>query len=1183
MNISLIITLSVYIVLILSLVIGFLIGLKRGLVKSSIRFGTFILCAIIAGLITVPISKAILNADISNLGIVINGKVASSITEVVKGLTLSNEKIAEAVNAMPSVMTLIESLPAIIMNIVVFFVLVLVMIFISWIIYVIIAKTALKQSKIERMAKKQKKLAEKTSKGQLIKPELQQIPIPKKKKYRWWGACVGLVNGFVLIFLLLLPITSITSTFSDITHQETVSAESEILTETSSDIIRYYVGSDIISYANAYSDSVAGKILTLGGLDDVIFDSIASTKVNNEKVAIRSDIKNFAKIYDKTVLLIDEIGTLDSYSKIDFEKVDEIFNITFNLGVFRAVVGDVVPYALDYFYSTDVFKNLEHNSEIKLVADAVIEELKINPNDFVNVLKTQLGGVIEVGKTACKVGLVDDIIGGKTDYRTIINSLSKDDYALLNSISENLIPLSATKVIISEGGNIVIDSLEKKLSEEINLGEIETKNVDWNNFKSTFTDEAKLLLKTFDIIDKYDADKVFADFSILVKKDIDANDFGDLVDCVSKTIRYLQTNPLFVGQSINTFNALIDYAETDDRFKEFVDAKVIKTSNLEEEISNLKSSVVALQQSGILYHALKEELDVDFVAKQLSEKIGDKTTTKVILSPLLDSKLAQKTIKFGLKKFNEQVPTLRDALGESVSEIDLTNFTYLSAEDKARTIESAESIVEAVCVFGYTNFRDNAFETVFTFNDLDANNIVKSTYIANVLNNLKQISIFEKTYYSIFDALTTNEKYSKLMSAEVVKDSDFSWNTEFEFLDTLLSIVKKETDGDSIKKVMYPDGQYKEVVINNTMISKIFKLSLLPLNETKPEETSLNTLVTTLYQSKLFKKALPYILNIVNERVEKVVSTLENQIDIADVTIEQLEESQKSDIIAVLENLAKCFDIITKEEFKLELLNDDEIVLVGNFLNSLKENAFDYIDGTPNENCVLTSDGKNIENGGIFSQLYIAMIDYAKSSYEISPTISYGEIEWINFLKTAKKLSEISDGNGDILDIISDTESDVNVGEALEIIGVEKETADKINNVKDSFSNTDSLSAESYETLADSLGSITTEDTNKIIDTVQSSTGKDISDAINTTTLANEQAVSSRISMLMTTGLNDENLDESLTDLCNGATYVLSHAITNGVVLTYSITGGQETLVNKINEKTSNEQVRTLVKTLFGI
>ena len=47
------------------------------------------------------------------------------------------------------------------------------------------------------------------------------------------------------------------------------------------------------------------------------------------------------------------------------------------------------------------------------------------------------------------------------------------------------------------------------------------------------------------------------------------------------------------------------------------------------------------------------------------------------------------------------------------------------------------------------------------------------------------------------------------------------------------------------------------------------------------------------------------------------------------------------------------------------------------------------------------------------------MIDYAKSSYEISPTISYGEIEWINFLKTAKKLSEISDGNGDILDIIS--------------------------------------------------------------------------------------------------------------------------------------------------------------------
>lgn len=1182
MNFSLIITLSVYIVLILSLVVGFLLGLKRGLVKSSIRLGVFILCMIIAGFITKPISNALLSMNISKFGIVVEGKVASTLSEALKGSFLANEKVLDAVNSMPSVMKLIDSLPTVILDIVVFFILVLFTSLFSWIIYFIIAKTTLKQSKLEKQAKKQKKLAKKSSKGQLIKPELQQILVPKQNKHKWWGSCVGLVNGFIFIFLLLLPITSITSTFSDIAKQDSVSAESEVLTATSSDLIRYYVGDEIISYVNAYSNSVAGKILTIGGLDDVIFDSVTSLKVNNQKVSIRADIKNVANIYDNVVYLIDEVGTLDSYSKIDFKKVDAIVDAVFNIGTFRAVAVDALPYALNYLYETEMFKNLDHSAEIKFVANAVVDEIKKDPDGFVDALKTQFGGVIEVGKSACRVGLVDDIVGGKRDYKTIVASLSKNNYELLNSITSNLLSKSATKVLVTEGGNVALEILEKKLGEDVNLGRLDKSNVDWSKFNSTFSDEAKVLLNAFDIINKYDADKVFADFSILVSEEFSTADFEKLVDCISKTAGYLQTNPLFVGQSINSFNALVDYAQTHETLKNFVDAGVIESSNLETEIQFLKPPIIALKHSGILHHAIKEELDVDYVASKLQQKIGENQTTKVILVPVLDSKLTQKSIKFGLEKFNELVPSIRELIGKEVVEIDLTNFTYLSAQDKIQTVRSAECLVDTICALGYKNFKENAFETVFTFNDKDINDVVKASYIANALNNIKLISLTEKTYNSIFDALSKNESFNKLMSPEVAKQPIFSWDKELELLNILLSIAEKEQDGESIKSTLYPAG-YKEIVINNTLVSKVFKHALLPLVDTKPEETSLNTLVTTLYQSQLFKKALPYILNIINERISKVISSLTHVVEISKIELEQITDDQKSDIINILETLARSFDVMTKESFDLETLTDDEIVLVGNYLNALKENAYDYADGKPNPNCKLADDGKTIENGGIFAELYVAMIDYAKESYEVSPTISYGEIEWINFLKTAKKLSEISDGKGDILDIISDTDSDVNVGEALEVIGVEKETADKVNNVKDSFANTDSSSAESYENLADSLGNITDEDATNIIETVKNSTGKDISGAVNTATLSNEQTVSSRISVLMTTGLNDANLDESLADLCNGATYVLAHAVSSGVVITNSITGGNEALSNAIDAKTTNTEVKALVKSLFAI
>ena len=259
-------------------------------------------------------------------------------------------------------------------------------------------------------------------------------------------------------------------------------------------------------------------------------------------------------------------------------------------------------------------------------------------------------------------------------------------------------------------------------------------------------------------------------------------------------------------------------------------------------------------------------------------------------------------------------------------------------------------------------------------------------------------------------------------------------------------------------------------------------------------------------------------------------------------------------------------------------MTDEEIEKVGSFLNSLKENAYDYSNGYPNPDCVLSSDGKTVENGGIFAELYIAMIDYAKQSYSFSGNVSYGEIEWINFLKTAQKLSSLSSG-GNILDILADPESGVDVGDALEVVGASEDTSNKISDIQNSFVNVDSSSSQSFEDLSNSLGNITEENANEIVDIVQSAIGEDISSSVDLSYIQKEQAVSSRISLLMTTGINSENLEESLSDLCNGATLVLQRAVASGVTISSSLS--TEELSAAIDSKTTDETVRNLVKALF--
>lgn len=1195
MSFEVIIQLTLYILLFLGLLIGFLLGLKRGLVKSSIRLGTFVCFIIIAGLITVPISSALANIDISGLNWVVEGQVVKTLPEGIKSLILSSEQFSQAVNEMPSTMKLIEGLPTAIISMVVFMILVLVFTFLSWIVYVIIEKYALKQSRLERKYKQIEKKRKKQNSAQLIKPDTTQIILPKKKKYRWLGAGIGAICGFLFIFCFLVPVSSLTSTISEISSSSYVSAEensdnnnnNDILSQTSSDLLNYYLGEETISLVNSYSQSVPGKILTLGGFDDVILDAITSINVNNEKIAFRSDFLKIAKTYDELVLLVEKIGLYENYSMIEFDKIESIVNKIFDLGLFKALAEEAVPYSLTYLYDSSSFVNFKYNEQVKNSIDKIINNLKLSKYGFVKTLHSDVLSVLNICQSACEIGLVDNLVGGVRDISTILNSLIKENNKLITSVSNNVTSSYSLKTLLTEGINIGFTWVEDKTNNELYLGEIKENLIDWNKTADSLKSIVVNTVEAFNVLDNYGFKNVVENPKIIVSNEFETSDFNLLVDLLAKQLELIKSSPLFVSQEYNVYNQFIDYLSAKEPYSNLIDANIYKQINIEQEINSIKDSIVLLKDKEILNYLFNNKIYIDELCDLLIKNDGSLENTYIpeILKPILDSKLSQKPIKYALELANKNMDTLRKEIGKEVVDINLSNFTYLSASDKEQIIILLNNFVKMVSVTGFENFYSDTLNYIFNLNNPTSSGKLNSDYFVDVIVPLSKISILNETYKSIFVAIN-NSEYGEYFNTSEAGEDNFDWSYELEKLNSILSILEKEHNGTSIVKMVFPNMKLEKVTITNELISKIFDNLKLPLYETMPETSSIQIFVENLYDSKILKQTLVYILNVLNEQIANIISTETNSVTLSKLTLEDLTPSQEQHIVLVFESLADCFNVLSKESFKIDEMTDEEIVLVGSFFNKLKENAYDYKDGKPNPNCVLSQDGKTVVNGGIFAELYISFINYAKQTFDFSGEISYGKIEWINFLKTAKKLSEISKENGNILDVISDPNSDVNLADGLEIIGVDKETTDKINNIQDSFK--DLNSPDNFKDLSNSLGSLTQDDANKIIDAVKTSTGYDISSSIDVSYLTLEKNVSNRINFLMTNfvegkilGITDSNINDSLKDLCCGAKIVLQKAVANGIKLNCSLSGGLSELFEKIDLATTNIEIRNLVKALF--
>ena len=142
MSIASIVSLVVNIIFVLMLALGFLFGFKRGVKRSALRIGLFLVFVIIGAVVSPYITEAILGIKFTWP----NG-MRDTILRYLESLVRQNPNISNMLTYNASLSSTLRQTIIIICNFATFIAVALIMAFLSWILFIILAKYVIRDKK----------------------------------------------------------------------------------------------------------------------------------------------------------------------------------------------------------------------------------------------------------------------------------------------------------------------------------------------------------------------------------------------------------------------------------------------------------------------------------------------------------------------------------------------------------------------------------------------------------------------------------------------------------------------------------------------------------------------------------------------------------------------------------------------------------------------------------------------------------------------------------------------------------------------------------------------------------------------------------------------------------------------------------------------------------------------------
>lgn len=740
-NWTLFITLMSYLLFFFIIIGAVMAGMRKGLVRSTMSLGSLIVFIVVAGLITAPITSAILGVDVSFLNVEYNGQIATNLTDVVKALLFSISNVEAAANASPALMQLIENIPYVVISLVVFTILTWIFWFVSFIVYYIIQKFALRSSRIERKIKKQQKLEKKAMKrGEVVQSQNQAV-LQKPKRSRLLGAVVGLVQGIVLSFVLFFPVSSVCGIVGDLTatsNQVAVEAaqSEENLNQKSGDLIRYYVGDNVLQYFDSYNNTFVSKFVAMGGLNYTVFDEITKINIENKDVRIRQEVYSIVNTYDELMDIFNFGKDSSGWKDLDFKGIKSSLDNLMDSNLISTLVPELMPYALEnYVYSNEMFTELAGNEITKAELDSLIESYQ--ENGFISSFKTDLNEVFNILENVFFSGLFDEIYGKNLTGEMLKTYLTNEDNKMLNSLLDGIYNSNLVKVCGVTGLNFGVDKISSMLELEKPLKQFTSE---------TFTNEERkgiedILLAVLDCFDMLD-DATSTDIKDMTLDQI--NQVADLLTALqNNTFKTYDENNLLIdradtvvvaeeqdvtngGPFSNAYIAIVDHF-----VKDYIENIAYKEADWHEVLLAVKS--ISMVESGstpnlddvMTIIGLDKDLgeDANEIASSLKEIASSEELTQDKAAELLNN-IATSADNISEEQFNNLVEKVGDTLGDSelknkvnyekiVEEKDAASslanlltseegLTEENADEVLTTLSSSEHILKQVADAGLT-------------------------------------------------------------------------------------------------------------------------------------------------------------------------------------------------------------------------------------------------------------------------------------------------------------------------------------------------------------------------------------------------------------------------------------------------------------------------------------------------
>ncbi len=946
----------------LFLVLGFLFGFMKGLKKSALRLAFFFVSIVIAAIITPYISRLILDIQITYEGSL------TSIEEIIlSAIKNSSPEVNEVMTASPTLATLVENMPVMLVNLVSFVLLCYIVNLVGWVIYLVIASAFFKKNEttVDETGKKVKS---------------------KRKSWRILGGVVGAAQGLVLAFLTFLPLSGIVGMYNDLSTAQVVSADEGASSNLSlsAQFINENVPDDVKVYLDAYSDSAIAKFSGLLGLDDAVFNQVASVTVNDTKISLRNEVVNIASVYDNVGFLVDvDFSSFDAFKTLDYDRLSTAVDYIFNSRLLTTALPELVDYGFD-----KVLEMEEVQSEPQYIEfiEAVREVLSSDEGVTQN-LKNDITAVISTAKIMADNKIFDQIPSDlqvtEGNIEAIIDIAIKDNKKVFDEIVDNIFNSKVLNKAVIFALNMGIDALEDELKTLTNNDALTISNIDISDDEMTLKKgEVKSLLSS----------------ALNIANDIIGEDLGaiqdNLLSVFNLNLENIVTNAgtmMNALQNMNVFSSTGIYdqivtALEDTEYNKYVDFAIFKddnvwlneTSTLSGVIANIrKSQVISYIEKGSdgNYYVADENFSKLFQNLVATTQINGETKTLIrqIIEPIYNSSAFSKIIRVGFENLSTIINDFGDMLKEGAQLGEINYDALYKESEKENLFAFVDNVATYLRDIDFTQFKQNIFEQILSSNLTQFGRCIDSVRASSIFGDIeKDGTVVNGIYTNLIDVLAETE-LNQFIDFNCFKENDFSFSAEFATLQPVIDLMREKT-------IVYESENYN-------LISYILEVGNLENMLDQITSDDVSNIFRPLMNSRVFRPVGVLVVNSVNAQIKEYVGNLgvDIPVDLDNLTDEQVEE-----VVDVLASVTEIASDIMNATSISDIATGENAESLAGLLEKLEDSA---------------------NNQGVFEGAYDAMLDYIKQDATIGAYVTEvidknttdGDVDWHSVITSVKE------------------------------------------------------------------------------------------------------------------------------------------------------------------------------------